>query len=85
MRKRWPARSCVEAMFGAISAALFALALLVPDWIERAFDLAPDGGDGSAEWGWAAAFAVASIVLVADAAVVWRRSQLSSALRLPSL
>jgi len=68
-------------MFGVISAALFALTLWVPDWIERAFDLAPDGGDGSAEWGLAAAFAVASIVLVSDAALVWRRSQLSSALR----
>ena len=78
---RWPVRSCIEAMFGVISAALFALTLWVPDWIERAFDLAPDGGDGSAEWGLAAAFAVASIVLVSDAALVWRRSQLSSALR----
>lgn len=85
MRKRWPARSCVEAVLGAISAVLFALTIFVPDWIERAFDLAPDGGDGSAEWGWAAAFAVASIVLVADAALVWRRSQLSSGPALPSL
>ena len=83
MRKRWPARSSVEAIFGAISAALFALTICVPDWIERAFDLAPDGGDGSAEWGWAAAFAIASLVFVADAALLWRRTHLSTEPRVP--
>ncbi len=40
-----------ECLLTAVSAAAFVLNLFVPDWIELAFGIAPDAGDGSAEWG----------------------------------
>lgn len=81
MKNSWPTRSWVEAVFGLVSAAMFALTLVLPDWIERLFDLAPDGGDGSAEWQWTASFAVAAVLLFADASRVWWRSRAPSASR----
>jgi hypothetical protein len=63
----------IEAILGVISAALLALALALPDWIERVFAIAPDGGDGSTEWGWAAGFAIVTVLLVADAGRMRRR------------
>jgi hypothetical protein len=50
------------------------MTLVLPDWIERLFGLSPDGGDGSAEWGWVIAFAAATLVFFADAARWWRRT-----------
>lgn len=81
MKKGWPTRSWVEAFFGLVSATMLSITLAVPDWIERVFDLAPDGGDGSVEWGWAVGFAVATLLFFADAGRVWRRSRPSSAFR----
>jgi hypothetical protein len=74
MQSRRPRRFWVEIILGMASAALLAVTLVWPDWIERAFDLAPDGGDGSAEWGWAAGFAIATLVCFLGAGRTWRRS-----------
>ena len=46
---------------------MFVLTLVWPDWIEGIFGADPDGGNGSAEWGWTAAFAVAAFILAVDA------------------
>jgi hypothetical protein len=43
-------RFLIETGSGALSAILLILALVVPDWIERMFAVAPDGGNGSDEW-----------------------------------
>jgi len=74
MQSRRPQRFWVEIILGMASAALLAITLVSPDWIERAFDLAPDGGDGSAEWGWAAGFAIATLVCFVDAGHTWWQS-----------
>ena len=74
MKNRLPPRFWVETVLGAASAAVLALTLALPDWIERIFGLEPDGGDGSAEWGWAIAFAVATLVFFADAGRMWWRT-----------
>ena len=79
MKSRLPLRFWVEASLGAASAAVFALTLVWPDWIERSVGLAPDAGDGSTEWGWAVALAVVTLVLFADAGRMWRRTVRASA------
>jgi hypothetical protein len=40
-----------EVAAAIVSAALFVLTLVDPQWIETLFDEAPDGGDGSLERG----------------------------------
>ena len=66
MKHRWSLRLRIEIALGAVSAALLALTLAVPDWIERIFGFAPDEGDGSAEWGLAISLAIATLLLFAD-------------------
>jgi hypothetical protein len=74
MKIRLPLRFWIETAFGVASAVVLAMTLVWPDWIERIFGLEPDAGDGSAEWGWAVAFAVAALVLFADAGRTWWRT-----------
>ena len=67
-------RFWLEIGLGALSALLLALTLVTPDWIERLFDVEPDGGDGSAEWGWAIALSAATLILFIDAGRIWWRA-----------
>ena len=67
MKDRTRMRLRIETALGAASAALLALTLAIPNWIERFFGFEPDGGDGSAEWGLAISLAVATLVLFGDA------------------
>ncbi len=67
MVHRTAMRLRIETALGAASAALLALTLAIPNWIERFFGFEPDGGDGSAEWGLAISLAVATLLLFGDA------------------
>ena len=78
MKRIWPTRSRVEALLGLASAAMLSITLAVPDWIERAFNLSPDGGDGSVEWAWSVGFALATVLFCADAGRVWWKSASST-------
>ena len=69
-----PLRSWLEMAVGGLSALVFAATMVWPDWIERLVGVEPDAGDGSAEWGWAIAFAVAALLLFADAGRTWWRA-----------
>lgn len=60
-------RMRIETVLGVVSAALLALTLAIPNWIERFLGFEPDGGDGSAEWGLAISLALATLVLFGDA------------------
>jgi hypothetical protein len=71
MKNRLPLRFWVGTALAASSAAVLAMTLAWPDWIERIFGLEPDGGDGSAEWGWAIAFAVATVIFLTDVGRIW--------------
>ena len=73
MRMSIRSRFVLECMMSGVSAALAALAWVWPDWIERAFAIEPDGGDGSVEWGIVAAFGVLAIVSGVLARVDLRR------------
>ena len=63
----------VESALAAGCAALALLTALQPDWIEVLIGFEPDGGDGSAEWGLVAAFALAAVVSGFLARQHWRR------------
>jgi hypothetical protein len=49
MQKRLLAKFWLEVALALISAALLALTIVAPDWMEGLFGAAPDAGDGSAE------------------------------------
>ena len=53
----------IECLFTVLSAAAFVLTLGVPDWLEAAFGVAPDGGDGTTEWGLALGLLVTTVLL----------------------
>ena len=53
----------IEIAVALLSAALAVLSFIEPQWIERVFDEAPDGGDGSLErWVAGGGFAVAALI-----------------------
>ena len=72
-------RVWIETVLGIFSGFLLVLTMMMPDWIERIFGFEPDGGNGSTEWGWAIALAVATLVFFADACRSWSRSAHASA------
>ena len=67
----------VEALLAVLSACALALTLIWPHWIEDAFGLKPDGGDGSTEWGFALALMVIALTACAGTVRDWRRVQRS--------
>lgn len=71
-RGRMPAKVWVELVMGLMSAAFLALALLSPHWMELSFGLAPDAGNGSAEYGMALSWAAVSLLMFALAGRTWR-------------
>jgi hypothetical protein len=76
MQHRLPGRFWVELALGVVSAALLALAIMVPDWIEVLSGAAPDGGDGSAEWTLALFWATVSVLMFGSAGRSWLRRAL---------
>jgi hypothetical protein len=71
--KRLPARIWMELMLGLMSTLSLALAIVLPDWMERLFGLAPDAGDGSAERGFALLWAAISVLMFGLAGRAWRK------------
>jgi hypothetical protein len=71
--KHLPARIWVELALGLISAISLTLAILVPNWMELLFHAAPDGGDGTAERGFALMWAAISLLMFALAGRTWRK------------
>jgi hypothetical protein len=59
----------LELTAAAVTGLAAALTALVPDWIEEAFHVDPDAGNGSLEWLIVAALAFATIAL---AVLAWR-------------
>jgi hypothetical protein len=71
--KRLPARIWVELMLGLMSTVSLTLAILLPNWMELLFRLAPDAGNGSAEWGFAFLWATTSVLMFGLAGRTWRK------------
>jgi hypothetical protein len=64
-------RFWVELCLAVLSAVLFGLTLVRKDWIEFAFGIHPDQGEGSLEWLVAALGAVATVTFSAIAGIEW--------------
>jgi hypothetical protein len=73
MQNRLLTRFWVEMVLGLISAALLALTIVVPDWMEVLFGLAPDAGDSSAEWRLVLSCATVSVLMFGFAWRTWRK------------
>lgn len=43
-------RSSIERVMSVLFGLAAALTVVVPDWIEAAFHVDPDGGNGAVEW-----------------------------------
>jgi hypothetical protein len=71
--KRLPVRIWVELTLGLISAVSLTLAIVLPNWMELLFRLAPDAGDGSAERGFALLWATISVLMFGLAGRTWRK------------
>lgn len=72
-QNRLPTGMWVEVAMGLMSASFLALTILLPDWMEVLFTVAPDAGDGSAEWGLALSWALVSVLMFAIAGRTWKK------------
>ena len=68
----------VELALSLTSAFLSVLTIAWPDWIEGVFEVDPDAGSGSSEWGITFAFIVVTLMLAALTGRTWRRDRRSS-------
>jgi hypothetical protein len=80
MQRHLSAKFWVELALTVISALLMVLTLAWPDWIERVFDVDPDGGSGSSEWGITLAVIVGTMALAALTGRTWQRDRRSTGL-----
>jgi hypothetical protein len=71
MERRLRRKLRIEAVLAGVSAMLFVLTLVFPEWIEAMTGLEPDAGSGALELVVAGAFLVAAMV----SAVLARRNQ----------
>ncbi len=66
-------RLTLELALAAVFAAIFAVTLLWPDWIELVFGADPDRGSGEDEWAIVAASGALALVAIFIARMEWRR------------
>ena len=81
-RRRFLVKLWAEFALGLMSSALLALALLCPHWLELLFSVAPDGGDGSTEYGLAFVWAAVSLLMFGLAGHTWKKQIQTSSVRL---
>jgi hypothetical protein len=67
----------IELALAVISALLTVLTMAWPDWIEGLFEVNPDAGSGSSEWGITLAFVIATVAFAALTGRTWRRDRRS--------
>jgi hypothetical protein len=68
-------RFWVEAAAAVVTGVMLVVTAIAPDWIERLWEVEPDGGDGSLEWMLVGVLALVTITLVVAARVEWTRAQ----------
>jgi hypothetical protein len=74
-------RFWIESALAAITAALFAVTLMSPEWIELLFGVDPDRGNGALEWGIVTILFIACLTFSAMARSDWTARDLDSASR----
>jgi hypothetical protein len=75
MQRQLSAAFWIELALSLMSAVLTALTVAKPDWIEGIFEVSPDAGSGSSEWGISLAFVVVTVMLAALTRRTWRRDR----------
>jgi hypothetical protein len=80
MQSQLSAAFWIELLLSLISALLTVLTIAWPDWIERIFEVDPDAGSGSSEWGITLAFIVATLMLAALTRRTWHRDRRNTGL-----
>ncbi|HEY5179401.1 MAG TPA: hypothetical protein VIJ07_06445 [Dermatophilaceae bacterium] len=74
---RWiRVRYQVERLLVLLSGSALVLTVLIPDWIERLLGAAPDGGNGSIEWGLVLGLLTSTAALIM---LVWRDRRILNA------
>ena len=74
-----PNRILAEFLVSGGFAILFAVTILVPDWIEAVFGVDPDMGNGELEWAIVVAAGLLSLLFAALGRFEWvRRCRLSN-------
>jgi hypothetical protein len=74
MRRNFRRVFWVEMALGAITGLLALITPVFPDWIEFVSGWDPDQHDGSVEWMIVVGLFVVTIVMIALAAIEWRRT-----------
>lgn len=74
MRNSLRPRFYPETILGIISGIMFVVTLLNRAWIETAFNVDPDLGQGWVEWAIVGGLLVVTLVLAALARYEWRRA-----------
>jgi hypothetical protein len=75
MKRQLRLRLWLEAGLATATGVLFVITLVWKDWIERAFGLELDGGNGSLEWLIVGVLFVVTVALIVLARSEWRRSR----------
>jgi hypothetical protein len=71
-------RFWLESIFGSVTGIAAVITLLWHDWIEAAFKVDPDSGNGSAEWLIVLVLLLATVTLASGARREWRRAALAT-------
>ena len=71
-------RFWVDFVAAVVTGVVLVVTAVWPDWIERAFEVDPDGGSGELEWVLVAALALATVALGLLARAEWLRAQPAS-------
>lgn len=71
-------RAWIATASAAVGLILSGVTLVVPDWIERMFDVAPDAGGGEAEWLTAVVFLAVAVVCSGWATLEWRSVRIAA-------
>jgi hypothetical protein len=73
LQNRLPTSFWIKGFLGLTSAALLALTLVAPDWIELLLGIAPDEGSGASEWGFSLSLLTVSVLMFESSWRTWRK------------
>ena len=75
MRKALRLRFWLETGLAIVTGILFVITLIQRNWIEVAFGVDPDNGNGTLEWLIVGALLIATIALFTLASYEWRKAR----------
>jgi hypothetical protein len=73
MAARMRLRFWIEAGLAVLTAVMFVVTLISPEWIEEVFGVEPDAGSGTLEWALVIALGLATVGFAVLARFEWKR------------